>query len=253
MALSFGILFAAGRTAPFALSAMAHVAVAGALIATAAGHARATPGPLPELTLESVDVVALPVEPVPEPEPVPNVAAQVASHAVPTHTHDYPVPEDHDAHPHDPSLHHAEHAEPALAAPALTSDAPMPRFTIAIGNAPVAHGAVGGTALVATPVAGAGEPTYSDAQVSRRAQLVTSAVAAYPAEARAGELEADVPVEIVVDTAGRVVDARVAARAGSGFDESALTAIRGYRFSPAMRDGTPVRVRMRWSVQFRLR
>jgi len=131
MALSFGILFGVGRTAPIALSALAHVAVAGALIATAAGHAPVAPGPLAEVSLESVVVVA--AEPVPAPEPesvaVPNVAAKAAAQAPPTHTHDYPVPEDHDAHPHDPSLHH-DHADPALAAPALTSDAPMPRIAV---------------------------------------------------------------------------------------------------------------------------
>ena len=254
MALSLGILFGAGRAVPIALSAMAHVAVAGALI-TSAGHARvAPPGPLAEVTLESVAEPAPEPAPVPDPAPVPNVAAQAASHAPPTHTHPYPVPEDHDTHPHDPSLdhHHAEAAEPAAAEPAVTSDAPMPRFTIAIGNAPEAHGAVGGTALVATQAV-AGDTTYADAQVSRRAQLVASAVAAYPPAARTGDLEADVPLEIVVDASGTVVDARVVTRTGSGFDESALAAIRRYRFSPAMRDGKPVRVRMRWSVQFRLR
>ena len=36
-------------------------------------------------------------------------------------------------------------------------------------------------------------------------------------------------------------------------DASALAAIRRYRFSPARVGGQPVRVRMRWSVQFRLR
>jgi len=42
-------------------------------------------------------------------------------------------------------------------------------------------------------------------------------------------------------------------RAGYGLDEAALTAIRAYRFSPAVRAGRAVPVRMRWVVQFRLR
>ena len=41
-------------------------------------------------------------------------------------------------------------------------------------------------------------------------------------------------------------------RAGYGLDEAALQAIRAYRFSPALRAGHPVRVRMRWTIQFRL-
>jgi len=71
-------------------------------------------------------------------------------------------------------------------------------------------------------------------------------------EARSNEAEADVSLEIVVDTTGAVREARPLSRAGLGFEESALAAIRGYRFSPALKDGHAVRVRMRWTVQFRL-
>jgi len=42
-------------------------------------------------------------------------------------------------------------------------------------------------------------------------------------------------------------------RAGFGLDEAARQAVTRYRFSPALRDGRAVRVRMRWIVQFRLR
>jgi TonB family protein len=50
-----------------------------------------------------------------------------------------------------------------------------------------------------------------------------------------------------------VIDARVLHPAGLGLDAAALTAVRRYRFTPAERGGHPVRVRMRWSVEFRLR
>ena len=63
----------------------------------------------------------------------------------------------------------------------------------------------------------------------------------------------DVPVDIVVDASGRVVSARAVIRTGYGLDDSAVRAIRDYRFSPALRAGLPVAVRMRWTVQFRLR
>ena len=71
--------------------------------------------------------------------------------------------------------------------------------------------------------------------------------------ARQAEIEVDLPLEIVVDASGRVTSARGLSRAGYGLDEAALSAIRGYRFSAALRDGHPVPVRMRWTVQFRLR
>lgn len=123
------------------------------------------------------------------------------------------------------------------------------RFTLPNATAPHApthrFGTIG--ALVHS------EPTFSAAQVGVPARLLASAPLVYPARARAAEIEGDVEVEIVVDTRGRVVDARVARPAGYGLDEAALVAVRGYRFSPASRDGAAVRVRMRWSVQFQLR
>ena len=85
------------------------------------------------------------------------------------------------------------------------------------------------------------------------ARLVSSVVASYPMGARADDVEGDVVVEVVLDRGGQVVDARVARSAGHGFDDAALAAIRRYRFSPAQRDGHAVRVRMPWTVQFRLR
>ena len=60
-------------------------------------------------------------------------------------------------------------------------------------------------------------------------------------------------LEIVVDAGGHVMDARVTKRAGFGFDDAALAAVRTYRFAPAQHEGRAVGVRMRWSVSFRLR
>ena len=85
------------------------------------------------------------------------------------------------------------------------------------------------------------------------ARLLAASPLVYPPAARKAEIETDVPVEIVVDAGGRVVSARAVIRAGYGLDDSAVRAIRDYRFSPAIRAGRPVAVRMRWTVQFRLR
>lgn len=250
-------------------STFLHIGVAAALVVGTAGH-RAAP---PVTSLEiSLDVTELPPAPAPAEEETleakPPVATPEAHPAAPTHTHPYEVPPSHDAHPHDPSIdHHAEHGlpAPAEAPPALAAPEPaapvMPRFTIAIGNSAkpatgnVATGAngSGGTNVTGGGTAHAEEAPVPESAVSKRATLATSVVAAYPVDARQGELEADVPVEIVVDATGRVVEARVVQRAGSGFDESALSAIKRYRFHPAERDGRAVSVRMRWSVQFRLR
>jgi protein TonB len=89
--------------------------------------------------------------------------------------------------------------------------------------------------------------------VSVGARLLYGPPPGYPATARAAEIEADVPLEIVVDARGAVVDARGRAHAGYGLDEAAARAVRAYRFAPAQRGGVPVAVRMRWTMQFRLR
>jgi protein TonB len=259
------------RSAPVVASAVLHVGVAAGLAMGAGGHGRAPAGDVPT----TIEIELAPAEVTPPTPPAP--AAPAAAREVdpeprdvtppPTHTHDYPVPPSHDAQPHDPSIVHDHDAPPApsadptpaAASPAITSDAPaeLPRFTLASGSgAPSAAHRVAssGTGTGATGgVAASPEPVLPESAVSVAATLMARAAAAYPPAARMDDLEADVPLEIVVDTTGSVVDARVLARAGSGFDESALAAIRRYRFSPAQREGRPVRVRMRWSVQFRLR
>jgi TonB family protein len=252
------------RSVPVAASVVAHAGLGAGLLLGAGGHARA--GTV-ETTIEIETLPADPAElPAPEPEKEPETRA--AGDPVPhSHTHPYPVPASHDARPHDPALRHDDdhgkaHAEeaPAAATPAVAADATLPRFTLAVGGATmqagtrVAAGATGtgnGSAPASSPVQA--DVTMTPSTVDVPARLVQSVTAAYPPDARADDVEGDVGVEIVVDSEGRVIDARVARAAGRGFDENALSAIRRYRFSPAQHRGRPVRVRMPWTVQFRLR
>ncbi len=62
----------------------------------------------------------------------------------------------------------------------------------------------------------------------------------YTLEARQAEVEGVVRVEVTVDEAGRVVNARVLNGLGYGLDEAALTAARASVFMPASRCGRPV-------------
>jgi TonB family protein len=65
-------------------------------------------------------------------------------------------------------------------------------------------------------------------------------------------VEAEVKLELVVSTTGAVESVRVVRRAGHGLDDAAVVAARQFRFSPAAKQGHAVRVRMSWSVEFRL-
>jgi protein TonB len=273
------------RTAPLVASVLLHATVAAGLVASSAAHARAR-AEAPAVGLEVAVDVLEPLEPVPPPTeaPAPPVAKTDRDEPPPTHTHAYPVAPSHDAHPHDPRLehahdaHHAEAAQttppaavlPAAAAPAPAAAAPaapaltaegsaLPRFTLPSGAGVASSGRVASALATGDEGAGAGDRARAEdatvlaSSVEVAARPVRVVEAAYPAFARADDVEGEVALEIVVDREGRVVEAGVTRRAGHGFDEAALAAIRAYRFSPAERQGRAVRVRMPWTVRFRLR
>lgn len=243
-------------------SFVVHAGLAVGLAAGGGGHA--PPGEDANVAAAAIDGV-IEIEPAAEVVEPPVAPKETTARAAPPrgHTHPFPVPADHDARPHDaaqPHDHasghaHGEAAAPAAAAasPALTSEASsLPVFALASGGGTMTPGStrVAGDAAASPPVAAIVHPASA---VSVPAKLVAAAPAAYPSGARADDVEGEVGLEIVVDADGRVIDARVVKHAGHGFDESALAAIRGYRFSPAERHGQRVRVRMPWTVQFRLR
>jgi TonB family protein len=181
--------------------------------------------------------------------------------APPGHTHPYPVPRIHDALPRDPSLPHApmaldERDTTHAAAPAVVETAApaMPRFAIVVAEAIHAPGgttASDGQAMTSGSSIAAEEPIAA-ALADTPARLLAGAPPAYTREAEAAGVEADVPLEIVIDSRGTVVSARVLSRAGYGLDEAALQGIRGYRFAPARREGRSVAIRMRWLMRFQL-
>jgi TonB family protein len=74
----------------------------------------------------------------------------------------------------------------------------------------------------------------------------------YSDEARKAKLSGTVVVQVVVDATGNVRDAKVVQPLGLGLDEKATETIRTWRFKPAMRNGSPVNVRMLVKVDFRL-
>lgn len=245
-----------GGAAVLGLSTAAHAAVT-LVLTTTLGH----PGPSATTRDDGVSVeVTTEVQVTPAPEPT---AAPAADHAArwPTHTHPYPVAADHDWTPHDPNLVHvhaplardapANPRAPAQAAPALTAEDDTPTFTIAVSTGDGdAHGAVS-SAGTAAPHEESSEP-LAEQSVDGPARLVHGFAPSYPEAARAAGIEGDVRLELVVSTSGAVESARVVRGIGHGLDEAALQAVRQFHFAPATREGHAVRVRMGWSMQFRL-
>jgi protein TonB len=194
-----------------------------------------------------------------EPASVPLSGARVTAST--SHKHPYPAPSNHDAIPHDPSLTHhqvkpVDQDAPIAAAPAIAEAPPTaaPRFVMTLGNA--IHAPGGATASngvgSGTGQSVADEP-FAEAAVDSPAQLLRGDPPGYTAEAEAAGIEAEVPLEIVLDETGAVARARALARAGYGLEEAALRSIRAYRFAPARRNGRAAVVRMRWMMRFQLR
>ncbi len=78
---------------------------------------------------------------------------------------------------------------------------------------------------------------------NRPLQLVSGSSPVYPPAAKAEHIEGVVVVRYSVSPDGHVVDARVDSAQPEGiFEAAALTAVRSWRYNPALRNGEPVAV-----------
>ena len=75
----------------------------------------------------------------------------------------------------------------------------------------------------------------------------------YTEDARRRGLKGEVLLEIVVQRDGTVGDVRILQSLGNGLDQSAVEAVRQWRFAPARRLGAPVAALVEVAVEFRLR
>ena len=71
-------------------------------------------------------------------------------------------------------------------------------------------------------------------------------------EARKAKYQGTCTLMLVVDTAGRPTNIRVASSLGMGLDEKAIEAVKNWRFEPSQKDGHPVRVEIAVEVEFHL-
>jgi TonB family protein len=82
--------------------------------------------------------------------------------------------------------------------------------------------------------------------------LKTHREAVYPDQALAERREGNVGLELDLDSSGQVVDVRVVAPAGHGFDEAAAEAARAFTFEPARRRGVPAASTVEFTYEFHL-
>ena len=94
-------------------------------------------------------------------------------------------------------------------------------------------------------------PTVEEQPVTPPA-LGVHADPVYPPQALTDKREGDVGVEITIDEAGHVADARITQSAGDELDAAALTAVKAWTFTPAKRGETAIRSSVSISIPFRL-
>jgi periplasmic protein TonB len=244
----FHMLPFSGKGVAFLLSVSAHVALG---VALARGAQRTSHVSPPQRVLVEISAVDLALDPPAEPAH--------SETAVPT-------PHERQAHPFPPRPPDASARSllpapvggdsSALAAPAVITSvaATAPHFAMTVGATTRPSGdGIPTDSRAAAPGSGAADQPSPEALVDTAAKLLAGSSPSYTAEAEAAGVEADVPLEIVVDALGTVIAARLLARVGYGLDEAALRGVRAYRFSPARRAGKALAVRMRWLMRFQLR
>jgi len=141
--------------------------------------------------------------------------------------------------------------EPVVVNAAPDDGGPRFKLTVAKVMGSVTANIVGST--LASPGGGSVSQPFSAASVDTPAKLRAGSIPAYTAAALAASIEANVPLEIVVSESGAVSSVRGLEHVGYGLDEAARQSVLGYRFSPALRSGKAVAVRMRWLMRFQLR
>ena len=119
-----------------------------------------------------------------------------------------------------------------------------------IGGVPV-EALVSPALLPSPPPAPAPPAAYRPGGVIREPRKLVDVAPIYPDIARAAKVEGLVILEATIDERGLVMDARVL-RSVPLLDAAALTALKQWRYSPTLLNGTPVRVLMTVTFRFSL-
>ncbi len=89
-------------------------------------------------------------------------------------------------------------------------------------------------------------------RVEKRPEFLQKANLKYPSQAKRQKVEGTVILEADIDSKGNIVQIRTIKAAGFGFEEAATTMLNNSTFSPAIMDGRPVGVRMRFTIKFEI-
>ena len=88
-------------------------------------------------------------------------------------------------------------------------------------------------------------------ELSRRPEVIEDAPLRYPPEAWDNDVQGDVVLLLWVDERGLVEAGEVVSTPGYAMELAAMAAAKKMRFSPALLDGEPVKVKIRYTFRFR--
>lgn len=140
----------------------------------------------------------------------------------------------------------SEAEPPPLIPPGLW---PRPAVTSFPPAEAVPEGEAEGVPAGSTGETGTALPAGGDISAPR---VLDRVIPPYPEDARLSGRQGQVVVEMVIDEEGRASGARVVNGLSETLDAAALEAVAAWRFKPATRNGEPVRVLFRVTVEFRL-
>ena len=111
-------------------------------------------------------------------------------------------------------------------------------------------GALSVVALAGSPLQAQPEQEPA-AELSRRPEVVQDAPLRYPPQAWDNDVQGDVVLLLWVSEEGLVEAGEVVSTPGYGMELAAMAAAKKMRFSPALMEGEPVKVKIRYTFRFR--
>ena len=121
-----------------------------------------------------------------------------------------------------------------------------------VASAEILRGTQQDTGLPSLPI-GLDTQWYLARQVDKQPKVIGTVELIYPEQAKRSDIEGTLKLMLKIDDLGRVLSVEVVeATPPDVFDKAALSAFREARFSPAMKDGQPVRYQAYIRVDFKL-
>lgn len=99
---------------------------------------------------------------------------------------------------------------------------------------------------------GGGEQVFEEGEVDELPRPLRQTRMEYPRGAKQNGLEGDVNLILLIDRHGRVEKVEIISSPHSLFNKAVIRSLRRWKFSPAIYQGVPVKVRMRKKITFKL-